>query len=193
MKQLKMLWIAAIALAASMALASPAFATFATSPAGTVYTGPLAGSSEGLVVWHTSVFKFECTGTMEGFIEAHGPSVTGKGEATNFTYKECNSNVTINTIKKGSLEIHSAGKGVGTITSTGTVGEGVLHAFGIKCIYTTNNTDLGVVTDSSITGGKATLHLNATIPRTGGSAFCGATATLTAAAIVNTPEQIFID
>lgn len=193
MNYLKMLWITALAMAATMAFASPALATFATSPAGTVYTGTLAGSSEGKVIWHTSFFKFECNGTMEGKIEAHGAAVTGKGEATNFTYTECNNNITIFTVKKGSLEIHTSGKGLGTITSNGTIGKAIFHSFGVECIYETKNTDLGVVTDSSLTGGKATLDISATIPRTGGSAFCGASATLTAAAVVNTPSTLFID
>jgi hypothetical protein len=193
MKQLKLLWIAAIAMVASMAFASPSFATSATSPLGTIYTGNLAGTSEGKVIWHTSFFKFECNFSMEGSIEVHGAGVTGQGKATKYSYEECNSNLTINTIKQGTLEIHSAGKGVGTITSSGTVGEAIFHSFGIKCIYETNNTHLGVVTDSSLTGGPATLDISATLPRVGGSAFCGASATLTAAAVVNTPEEIFID
>jgi hypothetical protein len=193
MKQLKLLWIATIAMAASMAFASAAFATSATSPAGTTYTGPLAGTSEGKVIWHTSIMSFECNFSMEGIIEVHGAGLTGQGQATNYTYKECNSNITISTLKHGTLEIHSAGKGLGTITSSGTQGQAKLHSFGIECIYGTNNTDLGVVTDSSITGGPATIDLSATIPRIGGSALCGSTATLTAAAIVNTPEEIFID
>lgn len=193
MNNLKMLWVAAMAMAATMAFASPALATSATSPAGTVYTGTLAGTSEGKVIWHTAFLKAECNGTMEGKIEVHGAGVTGKGQATNYTYTECNSNITIETLVKGTLEIHATGKGIGTITSSGTRGRGVFHSFGIECIYETNNTDLGVVTDSSITGGKATLDLSATIPRVGGSAFCGTTATLTAAAVVNTPATLFID
>lgn len=193
MKHLKMFLIAAATMATAMAFASTASATSATSPAGTTYTGTLAGSSEGNVVWHTSLFKFECNFSMEGKIEVHGVGVTGQGKATNYTYKECNSNITITTLKPGTLEIHSSGKGQGTITSTGTEGKAVLHSFGVECIYSTNNTDLGVVTDSSVTGGKATLDLSATIPRTGGSFLCGSTASLTAAAVVNTPEKIFID
>lgn len=193
MKHLKMLWIAAIAMVAAMAFASPASATFATSPAGTIYTGPLAGTSEGHVIWHTSFAKFECNFSMEGLIEVHGSAVTGQGQATSYTYTECSSNLTIFTVKKGTLELHTSGKGLGTITSTGTEGRAIFHAFGVECIYTTNNTDLGVVTDSSITGGKATLDISATIPRTGGSPFCGTTATLTAAAVVNTPSPIYID
>lgn len=193
MRHLKMFLIAAAAMATAMIFASPAFATSATSPAGTVYTGPLAGTSEGHVQWHTAVTTVECNGSLEGIIEEHGATVTGKGEATNFTYTNCTGSITIETLKKGTMEIHAAGKGVGTITSTGTRGRAILHSFGIECIYETNNTDLGVVTDSSLTGGKATLDLSATIPRVGGSFFCGNTASLTAAGVVNTPAEIFID
>lgn len=193
MKHLKMFPIAVAAMATAMVFASTAFATSATSPAGTTYTGTLAGASEGKVIWHTPIFKFECNFTMEGKIEAHGAGVTGKGQATSYTYKECNSNIQIHTIKTGTLEIHSSGKGVGTITSNGTVGAATLHTFGIECIYETKTSDLGVVTDSSVTGGPAKLDLSATIPRVGGSAFCGVSATLTAAAVVTTPKEIFID
>jgi hypothetical protein len=193
MNYLKMLCIAAFAVVAAMAFASPALATFATSPAGTVYTGTLKGESEGFIRWHTSILVIECKGTMEGKIEVHGAGVTGKGQATAFTYKECNGNTTIQTLKKGTMEIHNAGSGVGTITSTGTEGKAIIHSMGVECIYTTNNTHLGVITDSSITKGTATLDLSATIPRTGGSFFCGNTATLTGVATVTTPDQIFID
>ncbi|HEX5990723.1 MAG TPA: hypothetical protein VFY75_10995 [Solirubrobacterales bacterium] len=193
MKHLKMFLIVVFAMATSLVFASTAFATYATSPAGTIYTGTLAGTSEGHVIWDTPIMQFECNFSMEGKIEVHGAGVTGQGKATNYTYKECNSNIVIHTVKTGTLEIHSAGKGVGTITSSGTEGRATLLSFGIECVYSTNNTDLGVVTDSSITGGPATLDLSATVPRTGGSAFCGTSATLTAAAVVNTPEEVFID
>jgi hypothetical protein len=188
MNHLKMLCIAALALAAAMAFASPAFATFATSPAGTTYTGTLAGS--GSATFHNSVGTISCNAEVEGAIESHGPSVTGKGKATKWQYINC-SNGTIESLATGTIEIHSAGKGVGTITSSGTQARALM--FGIECIYQTESTDLGVVTDSSITKGTATLDLSATILRTGGSFFCGSTATLTGVALVTTPDQIFID
>lgn len=193
MKHLKMLCLAAIAMAATMAFASPALATIPTSPAGTVYTGTLAGTSEGHVIWHTSFTKTECNGSMEGKIEVHGAGVTGKGQMTSWSYTNCTGNITIFSLKTGTVEIHATGKGQGTITSSGTEGKAIFHAFGVECIYSTNNTDLGVVTDSSLTGGKATIDMSATIPRTGGSPFCGTTATLTGTAIVNTPSTIYID
>jgi hypothetical protein len=193
MKHLKMLLGTAVAVVAAMALASPALATTPTSPAGTVYTGVLSGTSEGHVIWHTSFIRTECNGFMEGKIEVHGAGVTGKGQMTKWSYSNCTGNVTIFSLKTGTVEIHATGKGIGTITSSGTEGKAIFHAFGVECIYSTNNTDLGVVTDSSVTGGKATIDMSATIPRTGGSAFCGATATLTGTALVNTPSTIFID
>lgn len=193
MNYLKMLCIASFAVVAAMAFASPALATFATSPAGTVYTGILKGESEGLVQWHTAFTTSECEGTVEGKIESHGAGVTGAGQATNFSYTNCNSSLTIETIEKGTIEIHSAGKGVGTITSSKTRARGIFHSVGVECVYETSNTDIGVVTDSSITGSTATLDLSATIPRVGGSFFCGSTAALTGVATVTTPDEIFID
>lgn len=195
MKHLKMLLGAAIATVAAMALASPALATVPTSPAGTIYTSTLAGTSEGHVVFHNAFTTVECNGALEGIISAHGASVTGVGNPTKWVYTNCTGSNTVRSLKLGQIEIHTTSKGIGTVTSSGTEGELFNHAFGGTCIYSTKSTDLGTVTDSSITGGKATIDLSGTIPRTGGTlgAFCGSTAAMTGAAIVNTPEKIFID
>ena len=187
MKHLKLLWIAAIAMAAATAFAAPAFATVATSPAGTTYTGTLKGSGE--ASFDGAFVTINCTSILEGVIESHGAGVTGKGKSTKWENLNCN--FVVESLATGTIEIHTVGKGEGTITSTGTEAR-AKTSIG-DCIYRTNNTDLGRVTDSSITGGTAKIDLSGVIPRTGGNFLCGSTATLTGSATVTTPDQIFID
>lgn len=191
MKHLKMLWIASIAMVAVMAFATTALATQATSPKGTLYTGTLAGS--GTASFH-GVVTVSCQAALEGVINSHGPSVTGKGQPIKWEYIKCEGAI-IHSLKLGSIEIHSLGEGVGTITSSGTEGLATIPSLGINCIYTTENTDLGIITDSSVTGGKAEIDLSGSIPRTGGSGgiFCGSSAQMTGHATINTPSEIFID
>ena len=187
MKHLKMLWVAAIAMASTMAVAAPALATSATSPAGTTYTGTLKG--EGQAFFDGPFVTIQCTSILEGVIESHGPSVTGKGKSTKWENLNCN--YVVESLATGTIEIHTVSPGVGTITSTGTEGR-VKTSVG-DCIYSTNNTDLGTVTDSSITGETAKIDLSGKIPRTGGNFLCGSSATLTGSATLTTPDQIFID
>ena len=192
MKYLKMPWVAAVVMAATMALASPALATISTSPAGTLYTGTLKGASEGHLIMHASNgIRVECNGTLEGSIESHGASVTGKGKGEKWEYT-CTGGDKVHSITFGAIELHTTGKGVGTVTSTGTTGE-VTDSTGVTCGYRTEATDLGIVTDSGLTGGKATIHISAKILRHSGSILCGSTGTLTGFAVVNTPEKLFID
>jgi hypothetical protein len=96
----------------------------------------------------------------------------------------------------GTGEIHTAGatsNGNGTATSTGT--RVTVVYFGFHCIFETNKTDVGTLTGSNNTKGKATGDISATIPRVGGSsgAFCGSSAPLTGSVVINTPSNIVID
>lgn len=191
MKHLKTLWLAAIVLTAAMIFASTALATVVTSPKGTLYTSTLKGTSEGTVTFHGPV-DITCEAALEGIINSHGTSVTAEGQPTNWEYIKCGTNI-IHSNELGSIAIHSVGKGEGTITSSGTRGTATITSLGLTCVYTTSSTDLGVVTDSSITGGTATIHLEGSIPRTGGSIFCGSSAEMTGSATVTTPDAIFID
>ena len=187
MSYLKLCGLTAIAIVVAVAFAAPAFATIATSPAGTPYTGTLVGS--GQAQFDGPFVTIECTSSLEGVIESHGAAVTGKGKSTKWENLKCN--FPVETLATGTLEVHTVGKGLGTITSTGTEGR-VKTSIG-DCIYRTNSTDLGTVTDSSITGGTATIDLSGKIPRTGGSFLCGSSDTLTGFATLTTPDQIFID
>lgn len=189
MKYLKMLWVAAITMVAAMIFASTALATEATSPKGTLYTGALTGS--GTAVFH-GVVTVSCEAELEGVINSHGPSVTGKGKPVKWEYINCTGAI-VHSVELGSIEIHSVGGGKGTITSSGTTALATIPSLGINCSFKTNNTELGTVTDSSITGGNAVIHLAGAIPRHAGSIFCGSSAEMTGSATVKTPAEIFID
>ncbi|HEX6601816.1 MAG TPA: hypothetical protein VF030_04180 [Solirubrobacterales bacterium] len=193
MGYLKQAGLLLIAMAAAMAFSAPALATVATSPAGTAYTGKLKGESEGHVQLTGPLgINVQCAGFIEGSIESHGASVTGKGKGEQWEYSNCTNGYSLERLSTGTIEVHALGNGLGTVTSSGTAGR-VITPLGFNCVYETNNTDLGTVTDSSVTGGKATIHLNAALPRTGGSAFCGSTGEFSGSGVITIPSSIFID
>ena len=196
-----------------------------TEPAGTKVTCPkgtvIKSASEGHAVLDNSVLgNIECNSTVEGTITNPGSSTeTVSGpikeevtkESTDFglTFTNCTSAV-VQVLKSGSLEIHTE-YGVedpnkeitniqkpnstnnGTLTSTGS--EVTVEKAGFHCIYKTSATDLGTVTGSTTTKGKATLDISATIPRTGGrsGAFCGSSAPWTGSYVINSPEWLDVD
>jgi hypothetical protein len=59
----------------------------------------------------------------------------------------------------------------------------------MHCIYTTNNTPLGKI----VGGTTAKLELAATIPRTGGSFFCGSSGMWTGSYTFHTPHYLAVD
>jgi hypothetical protein len=196
MKYLKMLGLLAVAAAALMAFAGTAAATTATSPKGTAYTGTYKAVA-GLTQLHGPFVTVACgSSTVEGKIEQHGTGVTTKGPITYLNFTECNYSVTV--IKSGSLEAHAtAVKGTdadGTVTSTGF--EVRIHTSVGECIFTTSGTDIGTgsLTSTTTTGGNAVLDVkSASIPRTGGSFFCGSSGTWTGSYKVVTPSTLYID
>jgi hypothetical protein len=65
---------------------------------------------------------------------------------------------------------------------------------GLECRYQTTATDIGTLTGSKTTGGTATIDLNASLPRHGGSFLCGgSTAQLTGSYKVGTPDYLDVD
>jgi hypothetical protein len=194
MKYAKMLGLLAVAAAALMAFAGFASASVVTSPAGTTYTGELKAETEnGHAILHSenapTAFTVECGGTVTGKVEKHGSGVTPGGNISSLVFNNCTNGATVVVNKAGSLEAHALGSGNGTVTSTGA--EITIHVpvLNIKCIYTTNSTDVGTLTG----GTPATLDINsATIPRTGGSAFCGTGGFWTGNYKVTTPTSGFV-
>lgn len=192
MRYAKTLLLTVVAVAA-MALAATASATTLTSPSGTTYTGELAAEaiSGGLVI-HNGQGSYSCgQSKARGKVEAHGASTTAAGKLSEWTLTGCNTEVKV--LNLGTLEIHSNGNGNGTVTVTGTEVTSYNPGLAMDCIYTTSGTSLGTLTGSSNTGGHAVLDLSATVPRLGGSPFCGNSASLTGSYTVTTPSKLYVD
>lgn len=202
MKLTKLLGLLAVAAAALMAVVGTASATELTSPKGTKL-------GVGAVV------KAESEGgiTLDGAVNISCKQAAGEGEITNaggqtatvnglpnlVTYQECG-NDTVSVISTGSGELHSLGNGTGTLTSSGVEVTVMLHrtVFGFPitthCIYVTENTHVGTLKDSSVTGGKATAEIGSSaIPQVPTDGACGETAELTGNAVVTSPETLYID
>lgn len=195
MKHARTLKLAGIVAAAFLAFAGTASATQLTSPAGTTYTGSLHASSVGHAVYHNAFVTFECAGTLSSNIEQHGVGLTIKGSVSEFSYTACTNNITVKTLKKGTMEVHLiAGTDNGTVTSNGAEIEVFFAQLGFRCIYSTINTHVGTLTSSKTTGGTAVLDVMASLPRTGGSVFCGsAPGGWTGTYKVSTPDSLFVD
>lgn len=191
MKYTKILGVVAVAAVAAMAFAATAAATSVTSPAGTTYTGNLVAEAQGGgIVTHSSAYTFTCqTSVAEGSVQQHGASVTASGEIKSWNLSNCNVDLTVK--KRGSLEIHATESGNATVTSSGMEIESTNTSMGISCIFTTNNTDIGLLTGSKTQ--NATVDISAQVPRTGGSFFCGSTGELTGKYTITSPSTLYAD
>jgi len=190
MKYLKILGLAAMALATLMAMAGTASATTITSPKGTTYTSTVRAENSGTVTL-TSVFggfgAISCNKSVaEGKVEVHGVARTVAGLLSTLTFSECTKPVTV--IDPGLLELHYLNAKEGTLTSKSAEVEVHETAFG-TCTFTTSETgsDLGTVTTTEATGGAARVDIKAAI----GSA-CG-TGTFHGAYKVVTPNSFYLD
>jgi hypothetical protein len=196
MKYVKMLGLLAVAAAALMAFTGSAFGATATFPTGTTYTGTIHAESKGATSLHGTGTVTCLNSTVEGKIESHGKtgSVTDpvSGKISVLTFTNCGTDhVTVK--QKGSISVDSKG----TLFSTGAeisitkTNSPVGH---ITCVFTTNNTHIGILTDSHETVHHATLDLlNSQIPRTGGSFLCGSFGEWTGSYTVTTPTNLYID
>ena len=198
MKYAKMLGLAVCA-AALMAfvVAGTASATTLTGSGGTLGAGTtIESAAEGTTTLHPPIGDITCEeSTVAGKTEnAGGASETVKGAISTLTFSKCNAEVVV--LEPGSLEIHTktaSADNNGTLTSSGA--KVTVTFLGFHCIFSTSGTDIGTVTGSATTGGKATLDIEATIPRTGGrsGAFCGSTAQWTGSYSVSNPSTLNID
>lgn len=199
MKYIKAFGLAAMTAIAIMALAGTASATVATSPEGTAYTGTIKAESETAHVDLTGPLglHLQCNSSGEGKLESHGPSSTVRGSIAieGFPFTNCTNGYHVTTLKgkEGELEVHTeagSSNGNGTLTSHNAEFEVKVPA-GTTCIYKTTNTDIGVLTGSN--KNKATAHIKALVPRTGGSALCGSVGELQASYLITTPSTLYID
>jgi hypothetical protein len=195
MKYVKMLGLLAVAAAALMAFAGTASATSLTSPTGTGTTGPIHAVSEGHATLHGpegTGLEVSCPSTVEGSVTSHGAGKPASGPITSLVFgatatAECTDGDVVHVKKAGTLSVTSTGGYNGTLTSSGAEIE-ITNDIGVTCVYTTNNTHIGTVAG----GNPATLTINsATIPRTGGSFFCGSHGFWTGA--YKTTAPLYID
>lgn len=197
MNKLKSLVLVAAVFAAFASLAATASATELYTESGMVTPGTtIAAAAEGKTILHPPIGSIECgASTVEGTTSnTGGATETVKGNISALTYTECNATVTV--LKKGSLEIHTRNAeadGNGTLTSSGT--EVTVVFAGFHCVFSTNNTDLGTLTSDTESEANATLDIEATIPRSGGSSgiFCGSTAAWTGSYAFTAPSTIGVD
>jgi hypothetical protein len=194
MNRLKVLGIIVCAVVSAMAInVACASANALTSPKGFPYTGFIKAESEGPVTLH-GIAEITCNaGTVEGTVEQHGAGVPVSGELTSMTFSECVGGIHIAIEKAGSLEVNAIEEGPnGTVASSGAKVTMNFTAFGIKCEYTTSETDLGTLTGTNSTNATFDIE-SASIPRTGGSIFCGGSGILTGSYKVTTPEALSVD
>lgn len=182
---------------------SSAFATTLTGSGGStlgVGTKLHAKNEGGKIVLDAIIGNIECNSTIEVEVTNAGSSTTTvSGPIINNLaviqpFVECNASVS--TLAKGSLEIHTQevnANNNGTLTSSGL--EFTVEFRNFHCVFRTGGTDLGTVTGSATTGGKATIDIQATIPRTGGRSgvFCGENAPLTGSYLVESPMILNVD
>lgn len=191
----KMLGLLVVAAAAVLAFASTASATTVTSSEGETPAFESANES-GHVSFHGSNgTTIECASQLQGSVENHGASRTAEAKITLLSFSSCTNGSVIHVKAKGWLIIHGVGAGSGTVTWSGAEWEETRNTiFGtISCVFQTKDTDLGTLTGSSTTGGKATLDVSAMIPRTGGSSVCGSSSTFTGAYAFTAPASLNFD
>lgn len=196
MKYLKLMGLAAIAVAALMAFAGTASATTLTGAGGaTLGTGTsIAASNEGKVILHAPIGTVECDGSQLAAktTNAGGTGVAVSASIETLSFSSCNATVTV--LKVGTLSIEGAGSSNGTLSGTNNEVT-VEFSGGLHCIYKTNVTRLGTVTGSSTTNATSTVDISARISRVGGrsGAFCGESAEWTAAYKITDPDFMNVD
>ena len=201
MKYVKMLGLAAIAAAALMAFvgASTASATVLCKNNSNTTTCSEPWGAVTVKAEQTKTIKLDTTfktvecgkSTIEGPASAGSSTTTVSGpiEASKLTWGECN--CTVNTIKGGTLEVHSvAGTDNGTLTSNGAeVTVSCSTIFGnVHCIYVTENDDMGTL----VGGNPATFEGSVSVRRLPTSGLCSEEATWTPAYKVTAPAPLFV-
>jgi len=191
--------IAGLVVLAALALAAPASASTPTSPAGTVYTGPVkAVSAAQHVLIHTKGgTTVTCeTSSFDWSIESHGPSATTKGSVTNLTFGSCGT-TTVSVLKAGTVEVHQGPEGFSyeTVTWSG-LEITVATPFSPDCKYFFQQPTsilIGAVTPSSVLGTTAVFHLDTDKIPVGNSIFCPEWIEFTGGYTITTPDYLAFD
>jgi hypothetical protein len=208
MKHLKIMGLAAVAVAAMMAFAGTASATILTSPAGTKYEGEIRSSAETSLTLKAGFANITCTestvaGTPKNFGSAtetvSGPIGTlSFGNANHECVLAGSKTVAIVTvISNGNLEIHTQEakeNGNGTLTGSGSKVKIEVPSLGTTCVYGTGTgLDLGTLTGSRNTGTTATMDINAELSREEGGFTCANPAHWEGSYKVTVPDYLDVD
>lgn len=192
MKYLQTLGILSAACAALMAFAGGAWATTLTGPSGETTPTIHAVNENGHVSLQNAIARIECSSTIEGTVTSHGTGATASGPASAFGFSSCTNGWHKTTVTGGLFELHYLSPGVGTLTSSGaTIASTRL---GVTCNFETNNTDVGKITDSSVTNGVATVHIELSLPieAESSSGLCGSGNVKVEGSYIST-QKLFID
>ncbi len=199
MAYLRTTGLPALTVVAMLALAGVAFADYATAPAGTLYTGKISAKHAGT---HVSLhgangILIECNSAFEGEITGHGAWKPVSGPVTSLEFTKCTGTSTVHVKKTGTFEVEDTGiNGNGSVYSKGAEIEVTTSTiFGaVSCVYTTANTFIGEITGPNASEPEnATLDLEASLPRTGGSSLCGDKGTWTGKYTITSPANLYID
>ena len=200
MRYLKILGLALGAAGAVVAFAGAGAASATeltcTNPPGTkvMCTTTIHATTMTVVTLDLPTGNFQCHSTFHVLSQSTGGATSTPSGEDVISFTECPETVSV--LRNGTLEIHTEGSTAnhnGLVTTSGL--EFTIEGFGFHCIFTTNSTTLGTLTGSSTTGGKATLDISATIPRTGGRSggFCGSSAPMTGTYQIEAPEWLDVD
>ena len=187
-KLLRLIGLAAALM--SLTAAGTASATTLTGPGGTTLE---AGTeyemeSEGSMTLHPPIGELSCEKVWWKFDQLNASGAT----IVQFliTKKTWNCLFTFHTLKAGGVTVHHVtGNNRATVAMSGS--EWTVVYLGFHCIFGTNNTKIGTLTG----GENATLDIEASIPRIGGSSgvFCGSTAEWTGSFEITSPSVLNID
>jgi hypothetical protein len=122
----------------------------------------------------------------EGVVESHGAGVTASGSFRTFRFRVCgNNHVTVTNY--GLFQFHALPTtGNFTVTSAGISISISVTSLGLTCVFTTNNTHIGTYVEATST----TTIDSASLPRTGGSIFCGSSGEWTGSYKVTSPSGL---
>ncbi len=183
MKYIKILGLMAVAAAAFMAMAGSASATIIESTSGQLGAKSIIESTGTNAVLKAGFATVECAHSeVDGEVtNAGGVGKAVEGKVNNLKFSSCN--MTVTTLKSGTLAIHHTSGKNGTLTSTGA--EVKVDNHSTSCVYGTNGTDIGTVTG----GEPATLNASASLTKISGGFLCASTATWTASYTVTVPNN----
>lgn len=200
MKHLKTLGYAAITACVLMAFpgAGTASATTLDCGASMCAAETVIHATGTNVTLHAAIGDITCTGStvLAKTTNTGGSTETINGHVEILTWSGCNTEA-IETLFGGELIIHTDANdtggtsGNGTLTSVGAAW--TVKFLGLHCIFGTNNvTDMGTITGSTATGGKAVWMVEARIERIGGRSgiFCGGTSELTGTYSIDNPMSL---